>query len=127
MAKMRNPIPFPSEPFPDIAGRRFTMTKSNEEVENGNFGVGSCRFLLPAAKLWGGGPRPSGVVEGRRRRVIATPSALRAAISPSLLDREDHHVRSPVESGHSFSATMLFAIVHPEPHTPPPPVFELAL
>src|SRR3546814_15619 len=44
-AKMRNPIPFPSEPFPDIAGRRFTMTKSNEEVENGNFGAGSCRSL----------------------------------------------------------------------------------
>src|SRR3546814_5022905 len=59
-------------------------------------------------------------------RVIAPPSALRAAISPSLRDREDHHVRYPVESGHSFSAKKLFDIVHRELHPRRPSVVALA-
>src|SRR3546814_20607435 len=52
------------------------------------FGVGSCRFILPAAK-------PSGGVEGRRRRVISPPSTLRAAPPPSLPAREAHYFPFP--------------------------------
>src|SRR3546814_15826660 len=52
-------------------------------------GVGCCRLILPAAKPWGGGPRPQGGVEGRRSGVIAPRSALRGATSTSLAARED--------------------------------------
>src|SRR3546814_14573347 len=43
--------------------------------------------ILPVAKPWGGGPSPQAMVEGRRRRAIAPPSALRAATSPWLRHR----------------------------------------
>jgi len=43
-------------------------------------------MILPVAKPWGGGPFAKRMVEGRSK---APPSALRAATSPSLRDRED--------------------------------------
>ncbi len=51
--------------------------------------TGCGRSILPVPQAWGGGPPPQAVVEGRRRCVIAPPSALRAATSPWLRHRED--------------------------------------